>query len=162
MKRNLAMSAAMFDIYNGSTFYATTYLMSGAANLDVLKDTKYLLNGIFYHTNTLITDLLALGNKVLAKYTKVQATDNPIGTVNIAGSSAITVTNNGEATWFITLLRESSADLTSPGYAYVVMCGLVGDDDSSDMIVANPNMQLNSVLTITGRKVRIVGHEQST
>lgn len=161
MKYNLAMAAAMFEGINGMSFNSVVYLLSGEPNLDLLKDPKYIRDGVFYDTNTLMKDLTALGNKVLARSIITATTDNPIGTVLIRGSASPTVVANGRATWFISMKRGTSAELTTPAYAHMVGCGTVGSDDSSDMIVENADIQLGTALTITTRRIRLIGHEQS-
>lgn len=161
MKRNLAMTAAMFDVFNTAGLFATTVLLSGTPRPEVLRDPKYILNGVFYYTNTLIADLIAANNKIVAKYSAAQPTASGKGIVTIAGNPAVTVVANGTVSWFITMIRASNTDLTSPGYGYIVFCGSVGTEPDSDLIVGRTDIQLGSIVSVSPRKIRMIGHEQS-
>lgn len=158
MKHNLSMASLMFD--NLNTKYVATYLLSGTPNLDILDDPKYLLNGCFYYTNTLLIDLVGAGNTVLATHLGNRVDLTQSGYANLISSTNVSVVANGKVTWFICMVRDSAAALNSVGYSYLVHGGLVGERDTSDLIVANADISLGSPVKIASRKIRIVGHEQ--
>lgn len=158
MKHNLSMASLMFD--NLNTKYVATYLLSGMPNLDILDDPKYILSGCFYYTNTLLTDLAAAGNTVLATHLGSRVDLTQSGYANLISSTNVSVVANGKVTWFICMVRDSGAALNSVGYSYLVHGGLVGADDTSDLIVTNADISLGSPVKIASRKIRILGHEQ--
>lgn len=160
MKHNIGMASLMFDNLNTKSF--ATYLLSGVPNPTILNDPKYILNGCFYYTNTLLTDLAALGNTVLATHLGSRVDLTQSGYANFISSTPVSVVANGKVTWFICMVRDGAGALTSPLNSYLVHAGLVGADDTSDLIVTNADISLGSPVKIASRKIRILGHEQSS